>query len=373
MNTEARPILTACLFILAALPALRADPPGLKTIEIGARAPDFDLPGVDGRRHRLQDFAGARVLAVVFTTNHCPTAQAYEERLKKMHADYREKGVALVAISPNNPEAVRLDELGYSDLGDSFEDMKLRARERGFQFPYLYDGDKQEAALAYGALATPHIFVFDEARKLRYAGRIDDAEVKEVKSHDARNAIEALLAGKPVPVEKTRVFGCSTKWIDKKESARKALETWSREEAKLGSIDLAAVKELARNPSKKLRLINVWASWCGPCVAELPELVAMHRMYRRRDFELVTISMDRPEGGGKALEVLEKHALSATNFHFTGGERDALMDALDREWPGPIPHTLLVEPGGKVIYRKTGPFDPRELKKAIADRLGRTY
>src|SRR5262249_49382189 len=115
-----------------------AEPPGFKTLEIGAPAPDFALPGVDDRTYRLSDFASARVLVVIFTCNHCPTAQAYEDRILKLHADYQDRGVALVAISPNDPRAVRLDELGYTDLGDSLDDMKLRARHRGFKFPYLY-------------------------------------------------------------------------------------------------------------------------------------------------------------------------------------------------------------------------------------------
>src|SRR5205814_3125423 len=199
--------------------------------------PDFKLPGVDGRDHALRDFAGAKILAVVFTCNHCPTAQAYEERIRRLHADYRDRGVALVAISPNDPLAVRLDELGYTDVGDSFEEMKIRAKEKPFPFPYLYDGETQKTSLAYGVLATPHVFVFDRDRKLRYNGRVDDAEVKEPKSRDARNAIEAVLAGKAVPVEKTRVFGCSTKWADKREDARKALERWDAEPVALGEID----------------------------------------------------------------------------------------------------------------------------------------
>jgi Peroxiredoxin len=101
-----------------------ADPQGLKTLPIGAAAPDWKLRGVDDRDYSLKDFAGSRILVIVFTCNHCPTAQAYEERLKQLHTDYRDKGVALVAISPNDPTAVRLDELGYTDLSDSFEEMK---------------------------------------------------------------------------------------------------------------------------------------------------------------------------------------------------------------------------------------------------------
>src|SRR5437016_1970763 len=244
------------------LPAMvsGAEPPGFQTLAIGAAAPDFKLPGVDGRDYELKDFADAKILVVIFTCNHCPTAQAYEARIIKLATDYKDKGVAVVAISPNDPRAVRLDELGYTDLSDSFEEMKIRAKERKFPFPYLYDGETQKTALAYGVLATPHVFIFDAARKLRYVGRIDDAEVKTVKNHDARNAIDALLAGKPAPVEKTRVFGCSTKWAEKQEDAKQSLAKWDAEPVNLSPLDEVGVTKLVKNDTKKLLLINVWAT-----------------------------------------------------------------------------------------------------------------
>ena len=123
-----------------------ADPAGLKTLAIGSSAPDFHLPGVDGKTYSLADFAQSKVLFVVFTCNHCPTAQAYEGRIARLESDYRAKGVAVVAISPNNPKAVRLDELGYTDLGDSFEEMKIRAKDHNYAYPYLYDGETQAVA-----------------------------------------------------------------------------------------------------------------------------------------------------------------------------------------------------------------------------------
>jgi peroxiredoxin len=355
-----------------AVPAADGKPPP-RTLEIGASAPDFDLPGVDGKRHKLADFAAAKVLAVIFTCNHCPTAQAYEERIKKMHADYAGKGAAIMAISPNDPLAVRLDELGYTDVGDSFDDMKLRAKERGFKFPYLYDGETQAVSRAYGVQATPHVFIFDADRKLRYVGRIDDSEVKTVTSHDARSAIDALLAGRPVPVEKTRVFGCSTKWSEKREDAKRSLEKWDAEPVDLKPLAGAEAKALSRNEGKKLLLVNLWASWCAPCVKELPDLTAMHRMYRGRPFEMVTVSIDAPEKKDGALEVLRKARLSARNLIWGEDSKDRLAEAFDPEWGGPVPHTLLIAPGGKVIFRKTGEVDPLELRRAIVDFLGRTY
>lgn len=345
----------------------------VEPLKIGAAAPDFKLPGVDGKTCRLSDFVEAKVLVVVFTCNHCPTAQAYEDRLMKLHADYRDRGVAVVAVSPNDPQAVRLDELGYSDLGDSLEEMKIRAKDKGFKFPYLYDGENQKASRAYGVLATPHVFIFDARRKLRYVGRIDDSEVGTVKSHDARNAIEALLADQPVPVETTRVFGCSTKWSGKRPGAVEALKRWDAEGVSLSTIDEDGVKRLAENDTKSFRLINVWATWCGPCIEELPKLVTIHRMYRNRRFEMITISLDGVKNQDQALKLLTTAHVSSKNYLFSSDDRDKLAEALDKEWPGPLPYTVLIAPGGKVVYRKRDAIDPLELKKAIVEKLGRTY
>ncbi len=211
-----------CLLLLSFLfcvhtVCLAFDSSAHPTLAIGAKAPDFKLPGVDGKTYTLSSFKNANVLAIVFTCNHCPTAQAYEERIKKLAADYAGKGVALVAISPNDPKSVNLDELGYTDLSDSYEEMIIRAKEQNFNFPYLYDGDTEVASLAYGPVATPQIFIFNKIRTLRYSGRIDDVEKpgKTPTTLDARNAIEALLMNKEVPVSTTKVFGCSIKWKEK--------------------------------------------------------------------------------------------------------------------------------------------------------------
>jgi peroxiredoxin len=347
----------------------------VQTLKIGASAPHFELRGVDGRTHSLDDYADASVLVIVFNTNHCPTAQAYEERLKQLADDYKEKGVALVVIQPNDPQAVRLDERGYTDLGDTFDEMKLRAEHRQFNFPYLDDGDTQEVTRAYGPLVTPHVFIFDADRKLRYEGRIDDGENPEaITSHDARNAIDALLKGQEVPVKTTTVFGCTIKWPAQRKQAEASLARWNQETATLERIDDDALKALVANDSGKTRLINVWATWCGPCVAELPDFVDMHRMYRNRDrLEIITISMDEPERQDRALQVLNKRQASMTNFIYAGASRDKLVEGLDEQWRGPVPHTILVAPGGKVLYRHTGPIVPHEVRRVIADQIGRTY
>jgi len=355
------------LFSLTAASAVGA-------LEIGQAAPDFCLPGVDGKEHCLADYSHARILLIVFTCNHCPTAQAYEGRIKKLVKDYKGRGVAVVAISPNDPKALRLDELGYTAVNDSLDDMKIRAKNEAFNFPYLYDGDEQKVSLAYDPKATPHVFIFDADRKLRYTGRIDDsAKQKNVTKRDTRGALDALLAGKPVPVEKTRTVGCSVKWSDKRPSVQAALDRWAKEEVTLGRIDPAAVTALVKNDSKKLRLINVWSTTCGPCLVEFPELVAIHRSYRKREFELVTISLDVPEQEEQALKILKGEHASSKNYRFLGKNEYELAEVLDEKWQGPMPYTMLVAPGGKVVYRKHGALDPHELKRAIVTYLGRVY
>jgi peroxiredoxin len=346
----------------------------VKTLEIGARAPDFRLPGVDGKTHRLSEYRRAKILVIVFTCNHCPTAQAYEQRIAKLAADYKDKGVMLVAISPNDPKAVRLDELGYTDLSDSLAEMKIRAKDKGFKYPYLYDGDKQAVSKAYGPVTTPHVFVFDSERKLRYVGRVDDNErhPDQVTSADARNAIEALLAGQPVPVEKTRTMGCSIKWSDKQDSVKQAFEKWAQEPVTVRTVDLAAAKTLLRNDTNKLRVFNFWATWCGPCVQEFPELVEINRMYRGREFEMIGINVEGPAQQEKVLAFLQRNQASFPNYVFAG-DVYKLMEVVDPKWPGGIPYTVAVKPGGAVLYRHLGSIDPLELKKAVVGFLGRTY
>ena len=131
------------------------------------------MPGIDGRTHTLADYQDAKWgLVIAFISNHCPDSQAAEGRLKTFVSEFSPRGVTLVAINPNNPAGLRYEELGYSKYNDGPDDMKLHAQEQGFNFPYLYDGETQATAKAYGCLAMLHLFIFDAARKLRYQGLI---------------------------------------------------------------------------------------------------------------------------------------------------------------------------------------------------------
>ncbi len=350
--------------------AFTADPVPLA---IGSSAPDFSLPATDGKTYTLKDFVASKVLVIVFTCNHCPTAQAYEERIKQLVNDYKGRGVAVVAISPNDPEAVALGELGYTDLGDTFDEMKIRAKDRDFNFPYLYDGETSQASMKYGPQATPHVFVFDEARKLRYTGRIDDGEKPgTARTHDTKNALDALLAGRPVAVEATRTFGCSIKWPDKREYVEAEVARYAREKVAIEELNLADLRTVIKNDGINYKLVNVWATWCGPCVIEFPSFVDMHRMYRNREFELISISFDDPGRKQNALNFLVKKQASMKNYIINGNRYD-FIEAIDKNWQGALPYTLFIAPGGEIIYARQGIIDPLEMKRIIADALGRIY
>ena len=140
-------------------------------------------------------------------------------------------------------------------------------------------------------------------------------------------------------------------------------------------MDEKGVKELLQNKSDKLRLINVWATWCGPCVSEFPDFITIYRMYRKRDFEFISISADKPEKKDKVLQFLKKQQASNTNYIYTGDDKYKLIEAIDPNWQGALPYTILVEPGGKIIYAKQGTIQPRLMKKTIVENrlLGRYY
>jgi peroxiredoxin len=336
----------------------------------GSPAPDFALPGIDGRIHKLGDYKDSPFLMVMFICNHCPTSQLYEGRMKSLVEDYRGKGVAFVAIQPNDPKAIQLSELGYTDVSDSVEEMKARAEYRHFNFPYLYDGETQSVTQAYGAQATPHVFLFDQERKLRYEGRIDNAQRESlVKIQDARAALDALLAGKPVAVAHTPAFGCSTKWKSKIDSQLREMQKIEAEPVKVEMATADDLKKLRSNPTNKVLLINFWATWCGPCITEFPAIETTWRMFRRRDFDLVTVSTNYPDEKAGVMKILEEQHASSRNLQFASDDTYALQAAFDAHWDAAVPFTMVIAPGGKVLYQETGEADIGAMRRAILANL----
>jgi thiol-disulfide isomerase/thioredoxin len=335
-------------------------------LPIGSPLPDFSLPGVDGKTHKASEYGGTKALAVVFESNHCPVSQLYEERVEKLYQEYKGKGVMFVAINPNNAGAVRLDELGYTDVTDSLPEMKIRAKYRGIDWPYLYDGETQGVSMKFGAVATPHIFIFDQERKLRYQGRIDDNQREDlVKTQDARLAIEAVLAGKPVPVAETKAFGCTTKWMSK---ATGVDQEWARIQKEPVTVDMVSaedLKTLRANATDKVLLVNLWSTGCATCASQFLDLETTYRMYRKRAFDLITINTNAPADAPAVLDFLKKQYASSPNKQFATADRAGLQAAWGVKWNLAQPLTMVIAPGGEVLFQKEGKIDILEARRAV--------
>ena len=366
-------------------------PHDFKGLAIGDPAPDFTLPATDGKTYRLSDFSEPDILMVYFTSTHCPTSHGAEGRLQQLLKDMKDESFGIVAINPNHNDGLRPDEFSYSLYSESFEDSKRYAEDLGWRFPFLYDGHEQIVARAYGCRATPHVFIFDKERKLRYQGRFDDSRFPDpatVKSPDARNAVQALLAGQPVPVEQTRPHGCSTKWKERRAHVQEDEIKWQSLPALVEEIDLDTIVKLRANGSGKLRLFNIWATWCVGCKKEMPDLAGIARKFSRRNFEIITISLDAPEEIDAAAKFLGQQRMvlspqlqkslkaegrKSNNYLYTGADTDALAQALDPAWPGPLPYSLLIDQDGEVLLRKSGPIDPQEVNALILEHLGTVW
>jgi peroxiredoxin len=298
----------------------------------------------------------------------------YETRIAQLTADFDGRSVGIVAIQPNDPNAIRVDELDSSDISDSLEEMKIRAAYKRIDYPYLYDGDTQSVARAYGPKATPHVFIFDRQRRLRYEGRFDDSyRLEIVKTQDARNAIEAILADKPVPIEHTGVFGCSTKWKYKEQGRLDQLKKIEAEPVKLDVATAADLEKLRSNPTGKLLLVNFWSTGCGNCTRELHSLETTYQMYRQRDFDLVLVSIDMADKQDDVMKIISNEHASNRNLVSPSGDTPALRALFDPGWHGGVPYTVLISPDGRILFGKHGELDILDLRRTILANMPGDY
>lgn len=370
MKVRNRWRLGAVLMFSVAAWAQQAHP----ILAIGSSAPNFELPGIDGAIHKLSDYSASPVLIVIFTCNHCPIAQMYERRIAQLATDYKDRGVSVVAIEPNDPNAITIDELDSSDISDSLEEMKIRAQYKHLTYPYLYDGEAQSVADAYGPQATPHAFVFDSGRRLRYEGRMDNSYRAElVTTHEVRDAIDALLAHREVAVKHTGVFGCSTKWKEKHAAQVEALRKIESQQVHLEMVSASDLKKLRTNPDKKMLLVSFWATWCGSCIHEFPDMENTFRMYSVRDFELVTVSANMPGEKNSVMHLLQKMHATSRNLLFDSNDTAALQASFDPKWESAVPYTVLIAHDGGILYQKQGSVDILELRRTILANLPSDY
>ena len=361
------------LLLLLPVGATAADHP---ILPLGSDAPDFALPGVDGKIHKLSDYAQSKILVVAFTCDHCPNSQMYEGRITSLYNDYKDKGVALVAISPNDPKAIRIDELDSSDVSDTLDEMKIRVNYKHLPYPFLYDGDTEGVSHAYGPQASPHVFIFDQQRKLRYEGAIDDSyRIEFVKRHYAIDAIEALLADREVAVKHTGAFGCTTKWSDKEAANVAYMEKLYAQPITLDMASAETLKSLHTNADGNVRLVQFWSTKCSECLKEFAGIEDLYRMYSDRNFELVLVAMDKPDAKAEVKDYLDKAHATSRNLLFDSADTATLQKAFDPQWQtdAQTPYTILLDADGNILYKTSAPVDQLKLRRTILANLPSAY
>ena len=339
-------------------------------LPIGSSAPDFSLPGIDGKTHKLKDYSSSPILAVLFTCAHCPTAQLYETRVQKLYDDYRNKGVVLVAINPDDPSAETAVELAWTDVNDDLEGMMERANYRHMTYPFLFDGETQSMSNQYGPTATPHIFLFDKERKLRYEGRLDDNQREPlVRDRDARNALDAMLEGKPVAVAHTPASGCPTIWKEQTQAKAQQVARIAAAPVNLELIQADELKKLRANTGGKLLMVNFWATWCGPCIEEMPKLLETSYWYESRGLDFVTVSANYPDEKKGVMKTLQTFHATSRNFLFGSDDTYGMQAVFDKSWEGGVPFTVVIAPDGRVVYQEQGEITILALRRAILANL----
>lgn len=347
----------------------------ISTLEIGQKAPFFYLDGADGKSYMLHDFDMADILVVIFTCNHCPTSQAYEERISKLVKKYSTQGVQIVAISPNYPDAIAPEELGYTEIGDSFEEMKIRAQYKKFNFPYLYDGTNQEASQEYGPKVTPHAFVFDKKRKLRYQGRIDNIEnpYNAPEKNYISATIDSLLSGGMLTTETTKVFGCPVRWKSDTLWKEKVDNKWKKKNVKLEIIGTEGVNLLKNNYNDNMVLLYLWSLESSSSTGLFDDFIKTHRMYNGRFFEVITLSMDKVENKENVMSFLQEHEAATKNYLYNPEKPGKLSWVIDPTWSGEPPYCMLIAPESKLLKKWYGNIDLLEVRRYIIEEIGRYH
>ena len=323
-----------------------------RVLDIGDAAPVWtQLPGVDDRFHRMNDYQDAKLMVLAFTCNHCPVAKMYEDRFIGFAKAYKNRGVEFVAINCGRFPADRLKK------------MKQRAKKSGFGFDYLYD-PTQMTGREYGATVTPQLFVLNEKREIAYMGAFDDSmNVANVSKHYVTDAIDALLAGKKPEISESRPVGCR-------------IEYGEPATVKLEPIDPKQFPKTIAKHRGKVVLVDFWATWCFPCLKAFPQTVGWSRKYADDDLVVISVSIDEPDEESKqrALRYLKKRGATFSNYISSTGADESAFEIFDIA--SGLPHFKIYDRDGNLLRvfdnaDPDKPIDHEDVEAVLRAALGR--
>jgi hypothetical protein len=343
---------------------------GNKIYSEAQELPPFSLKGINGKVYDHSDFDEDKLLALVFLSNHCKISQLFQNHLIELKNKF-EKEAVILAVSPNYEQAILPDELAYSDYGDSFQEMKKRAVRKKYNFPYLYDGDKQLLTKTIKVKITPTVYLYNEKRKLIYVGRIGNIDYpEEMEKSDLNNAILQSLQNRSIPLKRTKVFGTSIKTKDHLYLAEQVRQRYSDESIKLTKADDRKLNFYLNHNTYKPKLFYVWQTNDKNARENLIKLSFLFKIFRKRGFRLVTVCIAKENEDESIIkELLEKSQLSATNFVTYGHHIASLAKIIPSQIDKLTPYYRLLGGTGNMLIGNHGEISKDDLRIHILHAL----
>ena len=332
--------------------------------------PEFSLQGTDGRFYSNKDFEENDLLAVIFLSNHCKISQLFQNQLIKIAELMRDKKVGIVAVSPNYDKAVLPDEQAYSDLGDSFIEMKKRALRKNYTFPYLFDGEKQRLTRKMGIKITPSVFLYNKERELVYAGRIGNHDLPEsLEASDLYKFIISYMDGRTHKFKRTKVFGTAIKFSDDLFLAEQVRKRYSDETVRITAADEKKLKFYLNHKTGKPKLFYVWKETDTDLRDNLITLSTLYKIFRKRGLKLITVCISERQTTDTAIEALEHAQLSSTNFMVSGNQVSPLTTIIPSDISSITPFYRLIGGDGKMLQAEKGKIKKDMLRIQILSAL----
>ena len=342
----------------------------LKSDEKDRSLPDFKLPGVDGQYYTQKDFENYRLTAVVFLSNHCRVSQLFQTQIIEINKRVNNEEIAIFAVSPNYAPAILPDELAYSDLGDSYEEMKKRSVRLNYNFPYLYDGEKQALTKLVGATITPSVYIYNKQKKLIYAGRIGNHEtVENINTSDLYNILKEREPYSSVSIMRKKVFGTSIKTKEDNFLAEQVRKRYANEKIRLVRADSRKLKFYANHLTRKPKLFYVWQVNDENARENLIKLSSLYKIFRKRGLKLITVAIGEEKQREMIVEILNQAQLSTTNFISRGHEIAPLLVLLPNTIEKTTPFYRLISSDGKPLVGGHGDVKYDELRMEILRAL----
>ena len=331
--------------------------------------PPFSLRATNGEIYSESDFKDKKVLGIVFLSNHCKVSQLFQNHLIDLTRKYS-KDVVIIAVSPNYEQSILPDELAYSDLGDSFEDMVKRANRMKYNFPFLHDGDDQNLTKEIGAKITPTIYLYNQNRELFYSGRIGNIDSPDnMETSEVNQAISNLLIGKKESLKRTKVFGTAIKTKDHLLVAEQVRQRYADEKVRVSQADARKLNFYLTHNTRKPKLFYVWQTNDGKPRDNLIKLSFLYKIFRKRGLKLITVCIAKKDEKDKIVEYLENSQLSSTNFIVYGHNISTLASIIPDEVEKVTPYFRLLSSKGKKLVGSQGEISSDLLRYEIVKAL----